>query len=54
MYDGIPYRVAAVSGTRWTNSGAATRVFAVNITTGLGGRNFDMRANGLPFRFSPD
>jgi hypothetical protein len=53
-YQGIPYRVAAVGESRWTNSGAAIIVFAVNTTTGLGGRHFDLRADGQPYRFSPD
>lgn len=53
-YKGIPYRVASVGQNRWTNSGTVTKVFAVNTVTGLGGRHFDLRADGQPFRFSPD
>lgn len=53
-YRGIPYRVVSVGQSRWTNVGESTRVFAINTVTGLGGRNFDLRADGQPFRFSPD
>ncbi|ENZ77934.1 hypothetical protein OR214_02210 [Ralstonia pickettii OR214] len=53
-YRGTIYRVGTVDSRRWTNSGHATRVYATNTTTGLGGRYFDLRDNGLPYRFSPD
>lgn len=53
-YDGTPYRVAGIDGRRWTNSGYVTRVYAVNTTTGLGGRYFDLWDDGKPCRFSPD
>jgi len=53
-YQGIRYRVAAVGAIRWTHSGLAVRVYAMNSATGLGGRYFDLRESGLAFRFSPD
>ena len=53
-YQGIQYRTLSVGMRRHTNSGDATRVFAVNTTTGLGGRYFDLREDGTPYRFSPD
>lgn len=53
-YQGIPYRILSVGLRRYTNSGYATRIYAVNTTTGLGGRQFDLRDDGTPYRFSPD
>ncbi len=53
-YQGIQYKIFSRGERRWTNSGYATKVFAVNTTTGLGGRNFDINEDGKPYRFSPD
>lgn len=53
-YKGIQYRICSVGARRYTNSGYATRVYAVNTTTGLGGRHFDLHEDGTPYRFSPD
>lgn len=53
-YKSISYRIVSRGASRWTNSGYATRVFAVNTTTGLGGRYFDLDEQDRPFRFSPD
>lgn len=54
QYRGGTYAVLQVGRSRWTYSGAATKVFAVNTTTRQGGRYFDLAADGTPFRFSPD
>ncbi len=53
-HQGIRYKILSRGARRWTNSGHATRVFAMNTTTGLGGRNFDINDNGQPYLFSPD
>jgi hypothetical protein len=53
-YQGIQYKILSRGSRRWTNCGHATLVFAVNTTTGLGGRNFDINDAGQPYRFSPD
>ena len=53
-YQGTRYKVHSRFARRWTNSGYATRVFAVNTSTGLGGRYFDLDEANRPFRFSPD
>jgi hypothetical protein len=53
-YQGIQYKILSSGKRRWTNSGYSTKVFAVNTTTGLGGRMFDIDEAGKPYRFSPD
>lgn len=53
-YRGVQYKILSCGERRWTNSGYATKVFAVNATTHLGGRYFDLNEDGKPYRFSPD
>lgn len=53
-YQGIEYKILSRQDRRWTNSGFATKVYAVSTATGVGGRNFDLDEAGQPYRFSPD
>lgn len=53
-YQEIEYKILSRGKSRWTNFGNVTKVFAVNTTTGLGGRYFDLNSKDKPFRFSPD